>query len=141
MKRLRDSLLALAGSLLVSLIAATPALSAGGAGSGGVGSGGVGNASGGGDDVETVPIVVQGGVGFVLRGSLEDVRLVLRTVQGQGTPQISLTSEGGTVEVVYRGHFRLRLESEMLEEGKLSLVPFGKGLSVQLRNGTWFVRG
>ena len=136
MKRLRDSLLALAGSLLVSLIAATPALSAGGAGSGGVGS-----ASGGGDDVETVPIVVQGGTGFVLRGSIEDVRLVLRTVQGQGTPQISVASEGGNVEVVYRGHFRLRLENEMLEEGKLSLVPFGKEISVQLRNGIWFVRG
>jgi hypothetical protein len=137
MKRLRQSILGLAWGLLASLIVAAPALSAGGTGAGG---GGTSNASGGGDDVETVPIV-QGGTGFVLRGSLEDVRFVLRTVQAQGTPQITLASQGDSVQVVYQGHFRLRLDAEMFAEGGLTVNPFGPGISVLHRSGTWFIRG
>jgi hypothetical protein len=136
MKRLRQSIFGLAWGLLVGLIVAAPALSAGGTGAG---SGGA-NASGGGDDVETVPIV-QSGTGFVLRGSLEDVRFVLRTVQAHGTPRITLASQGDSVQVVYQGHFLLRLDAEMLEEGRLEVNAFGPGISVQHRSGTWFIRG
>jgi hypothetical protein len=142
MKKVFRSILGFGSGLLACAFLATPALSAGGTGSGSpVGSPST-NANSGGDDVETVPIVMgESGDGFVLEGSWNDVARVLSEASGPAAPRIFRAKDGATVQVIYQGRFELRLAKETLDRGAVKVMPFGRRISIHRRNGDWIVRG